>query len=233
MSSLIFHTDEELALVATDTLAGSVDGNVPFKFTTKAFPVPHLKMIVASTGIGGFGLSWFIQICDNVVVEDVEHLNYHAPGVLLKLWRQFEQLNAIKNNLTATVYHFGFAQSTGHIKSYAYRSTNDFASEQLKYGLGVKPPLPNQEEYYQFPLNVKKIMDAQRAIEHAKPQKDRLLIGGEIHVLVLDKNGFTISTEDRFDDYGRAREDPSTTRPDQEPREYLPQRERVAWLVVT
>ena len=41
MSSLIFRTEREQVLVATDTLATSSDGKPGF-FTTKAFIVPHL-----------------------------------------------------------------------------------------------------------------------------------------------------------------------------------------------
>ena len=58
MSSLIFYTDEKQALVATDTLATYQDG-APSHFTTKAFPLPHLCMIIAGTGSAGFSDSWF------------------------------------------------------------------------------------------------------------------------------------------------------------------------------
>jgi hypothetical protein len=51
MSSLIFFTDSEQALIATDTLAVSPDGQ-PLKFTTKAFALPHLRMVIAGTGAG-------------------------------------------------------------------------------------------------------------------------------------------------------------------------------------
>ena len=48
MSSLIFYTDREQALVATDSLA--VDGSgAPHMFTSKAGYIPHLKTIIAVT----------------------------------------------------------------------------------------------------------------------------------------------------------------------------------------
>jgi len=50
MSSLIVATDETQVLVVTDTLATHPDGR-PLKFTTKAFVVPHLNLIIAATGI--------------------------------------------------------------------------------------------------------------------------------------------------------------------------------------
>ena len=53
MSSLIFYTDPEQVLVATDTLAVSSDGK-PFIFTSKALYIPHLKTIIAGTGCSEF-----------------------------------------------------------------------------------------------------------------------------------------------------------------------------------
>ena len=66
MSSLIFHTEQNQVMIATDTLATSPDGR-PFKFTTKAFfLLPHLRMIIAGTGAGGFLGRWFIRVNDNL-----------------------------------------------------------------------------------------------------------------------------------------------------------------------
>jgi len=53
VSSLIFHTEQEQAIIATDTLAVSPGGR-PLTFTSKGFHVPHLRMVIAGTGCGGF-----------------------------------------------------------------------------------------------------------------------------------------------------------------------------------
>jgi len=53
MSSLIIYTDEDQALVATDTLGVNNEGQ-PFLFTSKSNYLPHLQTIISGTGCGGF-----------------------------------------------------------------------------------------------------------------------------------------------------------------------------------
>ena len=87
MSSLIFWTDEKQVLVATDTLATHPDGR-PLKFTSKAFIVPHLKIIMSGVGVGGFLARWFVYMNDSLIVHGIDNLNYHAPRALRMLWQQ-------------------------------------------------------------------------------------------------------------------------------------------------
>jgi hypothetical protein len=49
--------------------------------------------------------------------------------------------------MTTTVYHFGFSEVTGLIHSFAYRSANNFQSEKIAYGLGIKPECTIPENY--------------------------------------------------------------------------------------
>jgi hypothetical protein len=200
VSSLIFLTTEDFAFIATDTLATSPEDGRPFKFSTKAFPIPHLKMIISCTGIGGFGLQWFIQVNDNIVVPDVERLNFHTPNALRKLWADFNNQQVIPNGQTVTIYHFGFSKLDNHIHSYAYRSTNNFTSESIIYGIGTKPPIDHPEQF-ELPKDLRKMMEIQRAAELSKPTNERVGIGGEIQTFLLNKDGFIISTIDKFDNY--------------------------------
>jgi len=204
MSSLIFHTDQNQAFAATDTLAVSPDGR-PVRFTTKAFIVPHLKLIIAGTGAGGFLGRWFIHINDYILVKGIENLDNHTPRILAADWQRFKQEFAITDtDRTTTVYHFGFSESTGLIRSFAYRSANDFRSEEVGYGVGRKPECEAPEDC-QLPRDIRRMMDEQRAIQAARPKETRLYIGGEIEIHHLLKNGtqigFQAYTLDRFDDY--------------------------------
>ncbi len=90
MSSLIFYTDETQVLVGTDTLATHPDGR-PLKFATKAFIVPHLKLIMAGTGTGGLLGRWFVFMNDSTIVRGIDNLNYHAPRALRMLWQRHKQ----------------------------------------------------------------------------------------------------------------------------------------------
>jgi hypothetical protein len=201
MSSLIFHTEENEVLVATDTLATLPDGQ-PFLFTTKAFIVPHLKMIVAGTGVGGFVGRWFVRINDGFVVRGIDHLDYHAPRNLTSMWQRHKKEFSISDSMTVTVYHLGFSEQDGLIHSFAYRSTNDFNSERLEpYGLRVKPECPVPDNY-RLPDDIRTMMEAQRTVQASLPTEKRVYIGGEITIHHLSNNGFHAYTLDRFEDYG-------------------------------
>jgi hypothetical protein len=199
MSSLIFHTEAEQVLVATDTLAVSGDG-MPFMFTSKSFIVPHLRMIIAGTGSGGFCGKWFIQVNDRMILRGIDNLDFHTPRNLSDLWVSHKHELSIPNDLTTTIYHFGFSEEDRLIHAYAYRSLFDFKSERLEYGIGVKPEcgVPTN---YNLPEDIKKMMRAQRHIQSQAPPEQRVYIGGEIQIHHLTKNGFNVYTLDKFEDF--------------------------------
>jgi hypothetical protein len=202
MSSFIAYTDETQALVATDTLATHPDGR-PFKFATKAFIVPQLKLVMVGVGVAGFLGRWFIRISERLIVRGIDHLNYHTPAVLASLWQGYRQELSIPDGITTTVYHFGFSEDAGLIHSYAYRSISDFTSERLEpYGLRFKPECQVPANY-SLPQDFITIMDEQRAVEASKSKEERLYIGGEIEVHHLSKDGFHVYTFHRFEDYAR------------------------------
>jgi hypothetical protein len=198
MSSLIFYMDETQVVVGTDTLATHPDGR-PFKFSTKAFIVPHLKLIMAGVGTAGFLGRWFVFMNDSLIVRGVDNLNYHTPRALRMLWQRYKQELSIPDRITTTVYHFGFSEDTGLIHSYAYRSISDFTSERIEpYGLRFKPECQVPANY-SLPQDFITIMDEQRAVEASKPKEERLYIGGEIELHYLSKDGFRVYTLHRFD----------------------------------
>ncbi len=205
MSALIFHTDENQAFVATDTLATSPNGR-PFKFTTKAFIVPHLKLIIAGLGEGRFLGRWFVRVNDNLIVKGIDHLDYHAPRVLASIWPGHKQEHSVAQDVTATIYHFGFSEITGLIHSFAYRSTNNFRSERLPYAVGVKPECAVPENC-SLPHDLRRMMDDQRAVQAGQPKEKRVHIGGEIqihHLLRIESRAcFQVYTLYRFEDYAR------------------------------
>lgn len=199
MSSLIFLTDQTQAFVATDTLAVSLDGE-PFMFTTKAFSIPHLKMIICGTGAGGFLGKWFIQVNDRMIVKGIDNLDFHTPKILSELWDSYKKEFSLTDKLTTTVYHFGFSEEDGLIHTFAYRSTANFKSETLGCGIGCKPECSLPEDY-EFPRDIKKMIDEQRSIQLDKPKDERIYIGGEIQIHHLTNNGINIYTLAKFDNY--------------------------------
>ena len=199
MTSLIFHTEKEMAFVVMDTLATSVNGE-PFMFTTKSFPLPHLKMIICGTGMGGFISRWFLKINDGIVVKGIEDLAIHAPMILRGFWEDYKKNNPIDSNLTTTCYHFGFSEYDDQIHSYAFRSQNQFIAEPLDYGCGIKPVVEIPEPY-EFPTDIHKIMKMQRESEEKKNKGERVYIGGEIQITHLTKAGIALYSLGQFEDF--------------------------------
>lgn len=143
MSSLIFVTENDQAIIATDTLATSPGGEPAF-FTTKAFHIPHLRMIIAGTGMSGLLGSWFLNVNDRMVVKGIRNLDFHAPELLRQNWSDLKESIGIPDDLTTTVYHFGFTEDDV-IATYVYRSINDFETESLAYGIGIFVLAPERE----------------------------------------------------------------------------------------
>ncbi len=196
MSSLIFYIDEDQALVVTDTLSVTTGGQ-PTNFTSKALYLPHLRLVVAGTGHGGFHDRWTHQINFLAVVRDLEDLDATAPAKLRELW---EEANATLKEMgrTTTIYHFGVTEA-GQVAAYAYRSENDFRSERLEPGTGIKPvasvPDGNLLE------GIETIMEEQRRRQEAKPAAERVHIGGEAIAIYLTPAECRHWTLFRFQDF--------------------------------
>lgn len=184
MSSLIFYSDAEQGLVVTDTLAVTPDGS-PMLFTSKAHYLPHLKTIIAGTGLGGFSGDWAMSANNRMVVRGIENLDYHTPDALRKLWATFRKEYSLPSEATTTVYQWGFSEESDSVAGYAYRSTDDFTSERLNYGIGVKPECAVPEG--NLFDNLESMMHEQRSIQNARPAGSRLFIGGEAIVIHLTR----------------------------------------------
>lgn len=169
-------------------------------FTTKAFAIPHLKMIICGTGVGGFLGRWFIKINDEMVVKGVDNLNFHAPEKLRNLWASYKEETSFPEYLTTTVYHFGFSETDKTMHAYAYRSERDFVSEALGIGVGVKPECKLPEKH-EFPTDIIKMMDEQRYIQAKKSENERVYIGGERIIHHITKEGIVIYSLGKFDDF--------------------------------
>jgi hypothetical protein len=204
MSSLIFHIDKDQAFVAVDTLATDINGE-PLMFTSKAFILPHLRMIMCGTGSGGFLGKWFIRVNDNMVVQGIDNLDYHATSTLQDLWQEHTDQLRKEYLGTATIYHFGFSETTKLIACYVYRSENNFKSEvHEQYGIGVKPEC-NVIKNYEFPKDIPAMMNEQRTIQSTKPISEKVYIGGEIIIFHLERKGILTYFLKKFEDYNETK----------------------------
>src|ERR1700730_12333600 len=162
MSSLIYKVEKTQVFIATDTLA-TMNGRA-IRFATKAFPLPHLRMVIAGTGLAGFLDHWLVAV-NASPVRGIDALNEHAQAGLLNVLRTFNKQFPTMNE-TTSVYHFGFSEDTGVIHSFAYKSEELFEPRQIAYGLYVKPDVPEDliPKDTLHPGDITRIIAAQRAI---------------------------------------------------------------------
>lgn len=199
MSSIIFATDAGQALVATDTLAVDLDGN-PLLFCSKATYIPHLRTIIAGTGLGSFANNWANEVNNKMIVAGLRNLDYHTPKLLRDRWAKEKEVSGFPESLTTTIYQIGVSEDDEEIRAYAYRSSNDFESEPLEHGTRYKPEcaLPSDVSLLQA---LRPMMEEQRRIQGSKPSNERIYIGGQCIFMHLTKDVCTTATLFDFDDY--------------------------------
>ena len=199
MSSLIFHTQPDMALVATDTLAVNEAG-APVNWTTKAILIPHLEMIVAGTGVAGVCSRWFLHINEDMAVHGIEHLDVHTPQGLVDLYARYSEEIGFSTDMGTTIYHFGISEKSGEVVAFSYRSENGFRSERLSHGLKFKPEC-DVGMGDDIRSGLIQMMDSQRALQAVKPADERIHIGGAIQVLHLTSGSATSVRLHTFNDF--------------------------------
>jgi hypothetical protein len=203
MSSLIYKIEKMQVFIATDSLA-TLNGRAT-GFATKAFPLPHLRMVLAGTGLAGFLDHWLVAV-NASPVRGIDALNEHAQAGLLNLLRTYTKQFPSMNE-TTSVYHFGFSEETGVIQSFAYKSEELFEPRRIAYGLYVKPNVPEDAIPTDtlHPSDIPRIMAAQRAIQAKLPKEARVSIGGEMQMHHLEQAGYKTYRLAQFEDYAETR----------------------------
>ena len=195
MTAAIFNIGPQQIIVAMDTLAMAGEMRTPLFFTSKFYPLPHLNGAMFATGIGDLATQWFVKL-ERFLVRDIHHLDEFAIPTLRELGRQFE----LNEENTTTIYHVGYSERESRYVGFAYRSTDNFASERLEYGLRTKPGVAGAV-IESFPDDFIRLMEQQRTEDDALPVQNRVFIGGEIQALILHQKTMTIQTIYRFSDY--------------------------------
>jgi hypothetical protein len=193
---------ENLVVVAMDSLALSGDDGSPLAFWSKLFPLPHLRGVMCTTGIMQIGLDWFVEIQSRVMCNGVVYLDSIAPKALRTIAQKYP------TSRTTTVYHFGYDPDARRFRGFAYRGTNNFASEELRMGFAVKPGTVDLSERFTnaavergaIPAIIEAVTQ-QKADDELLPPMLRVGVGGEVHVLTLTADDLFMWTCHRFDDY--------------------------------
>lgn len=199
MSALIFVFNDREIILAMDSLCTDPQGN-PQLFTTKFQVIPHLNVVVCGTGLGGFSDKWAQTINTSMLVSDVLHLDHHTPEALRALARGCQEDFQYVGGQTTTIYQFGFPEGDGPPVGFAYRSTNDFASEPLQRGnLHLKPDGDAPSDWV-LPNAFAEIMASQRMRQETRPAEARVHIGGDLIVCHMSREQMCIYRPDSFAD---------------------------------
>ena len=186
MSSLIFELSPDSINVATDTLATLPSGEPAF-FSTKAIYIPHLRMIVAGTGVAGVMGQWVQQMNDHMMLSGILNVAHHAPENLRKIWANIKTKNGLLEGQSSTIYHLGISEENETF-GFMSRSNNDFLTEQMEHGWGVKPECELPKEETNLARGIQKMMAQQRKTQDAKPKSERIYIGGECMIWHLTRD---------------------------------------------
>ena len=194
MTALNFLFEPNRVCIAMDTMSVEAVSKRPSLFTTKIFPLVHLGGVMCGTGNGPFVLDWFLYVQSSVLVRDIPHLDEFAPEQLRKLAAHY---NLSEKN-TVTIYQFEFSDLERRYRGFAYRSEKSFASEELQYGIGTKPPI-EVKPIESLPEGFIELMKRQHAEDQCRPVSEQVGIGGDIHFFVMTESGMSLSRCHRFE----------------------------------
>ena len=195
MSALNFILQSDALFIATDTLAISGEDGSPRNFQSKIYPLLHLDGVLCGTGIGQFITRWYVALQSGILARNIPHLDQYVPNGL----RSLHQELPLPEGKTTTIYHFGWDHAEGRFRGFAYRSEHDFRSEELQYGFGVKPQVAFTPTGT-LPDDFVQLITLQRQIDNARPPRERIGIGGEIHFLAMAPGEISLTRCHSFED---------------------------------
>lgn len=183
MTALIYYISSDEAVVATDTVTKTEDPAYLSKFVY----LPHIRTIVAITGISRLMWDWLLAMsCHPYEVTGIEALAGDAPRELRSIYDSYGEVGT-----NSTIYHFGFSEVTGEMVGHRFHSAEGFALDRLPHGvMFMKPPLGDMPPPGNSPeANVETLLRAQKAQEDQKDPDERCYIGGEGVLIRLTREG--------------------------------------------
>lgn len=194
MTALIYYTTPDEAIVAMDTVTKTEEPAYLSKFVY----LPHIRTIVAITGIGNLLWDWLLAMSHHAHdVTGIEALAEDAPEELKRIYETYS--DHVKT--TSTIYHFGFSEHSGEMVGHRFHSGEEFALDRLPHEvMFLKPPLdqvPAAKD--SLDANVEMLLRAQKAQEDQKDPDQRCYIGGEGVLIRLTRDGAVTRTLFEFD----------------------------------
>ncbi len=207
LTALDFIIQDNAVVIAMDTLSVRDIDKKPHKMVTKFFPLPHMNCIICGTGNMNAIIDWFAWVEKNIVANGIYQLNELTQQCIKTFMDEHNGDNP------CTIYQFGLHELDGKFHGYAYRSSNNFESEEIRQGIGVKPSLafltsegnidlaPYAPEGTSMEKIFSNIMHRQKEYDDNLDVSERLGIGGIVQIVILSKDNMVIKNFEYFDDF--------------------------------
>ncbi len=161
--------------------------NIPLKYTTKVFVLPHLNCFVFGIGIYEFTKAFYVQLF-NVVTDNFDYFKNASQKICLNLYQEL-QLN--RNKIYTKVFLACRELERSFLISFS--SDNNFKPEILEDAIGL---FPNNKEVMEKLLNEtnKEKIDINNVVNVILDNEKKLDCGGEyIFHMFSDTQTFLIN----------------------------------------
>ena len=207
MTALAAYCSDSELVIAMDTLASYPDKS-PFKPVTKIIPLLHIHSVICPLGHLQLAHSLFLFIEERIICYDIDNLILHLRQNVNSFFQWTSDI--WKTPLLGTVYLFGFSLSDKIYKGFAFRSSGNTATiDELPHGFIAKPHhgvIDEDSLEPLIPFNLNDIPSSlasavlkMRNVDRSRPVQDRVGIGCQIQIAILDNRGYTITTVEMED----------------------------------
>ena len=197
---MFFHRKEEIVII-TDTLATREDGTA-LLLMSKIYIVPHLGIIISSTGIASVGQQWITDVYSRILCRDIDALADLAPSRLRLIQDDIANQFELASSFSSTIYHFGYSDKYQQYVRYVFRSEKNYEPElHLEPSFGVKPgPRGAFKEPETLP-DIISLAENIRKEQQEFPTHERVHIGGELSIAVMKEKTITCAKIHKFPDF--------------------------------
>ncbi len=201
----MWRQDPDSIQIVTDTLYTDMQGNAR-NFQSKCWPMPHLKLAMAGTGLASVLETWHTTLQQGMLSRDITMLNNHVPSALRQIWAHTLSNPELPPDARPTVslYHFGVDEQTAALVRYVYRSTRNFEPEfYAEPSFAVKPAPSGGIVDQPADLNQMVQLACQlRQEQDAQPAAQRVSLGGDLVLTVINADSIiTTASIFRWPDY--------------------------------
>jgi hypothetical protein len=216
VTAFVSWLEDDFVAVGMDTLNvfKNDDGSrSPANFTTKIFPLPHLKALMCGMGDARIIAAWHSWIIQILIARDIFTLDQAAPDQLPEITARYE------SPCRTSIIHFGYDDERKRYCGFKYSSEQGYRSEEMERTIYVSPTCDGlindflDEEFKRYAGGeygqggdalarlFAAIIGVTKVWQEKQPAIEKVNIGGEVHFLSLTPQGYNMWVCHTFDDY--------------------------------